>query len=48
MVLGLILFGGALVVSMFDHPKITAEERKQRFYELLGYSSARGDKRESL
>jgi hypothetical protein len=35
MVLGLVLFGGALVVSMFGHPKITAEERKQRFYELL-------------
>lgn len=35
MALALVLFGGALVVSMYDHPKITAEERKQRFYELL-------------
>jgi hypothetical protein len=35
MVLGLVLFGGALILSTFDHPKITAEERKQRFYELL-------------
>jgi len=35
MVLALVLFGGALFLSMSDHPKITAEERKQRFYELL-------------
>jgi len=35
MVLGLVLFGGALIVSMYDHPKRTAEERKQRLYELL-------------
>jgi hypothetical protein len=35
MVLGLVLFGGALIASTFDHPKITAAERKQRFDELL-------------
>lgn len=35
MVVGLLFFGGALAVSMFDHPKMSAEERKQRFYELL-------------
>ena len=35
MVLGLVLFGGALIVSMYDHPKMTAGERKQRLYLLL-------------
>jgi hypothetical protein len=35
MVLGLVLFGGALVVSMYAHPKVTAEERKRRLYKLL-------------
>jgi hypothetical protein len=35
MIEGLLLFGGALVVSMFDHPKMSAEERKERFYLLF-------------
>jgi hypothetical protein len=45
MVLGLVLFGGAFVVSMFDHRKITAEERKQRFYELLDIQRSEETKR---
>jgi hypothetical protein len=35
MVMGLVLFGAALIVSTLDYPKITAEERKYRFYELF-------------
>jgi hypothetical protein len=35
MAAGLVLFGGALVVSMYDHPKMSAEERNQRFYLLF-------------
>lgn len=34
-VLALILIGGALIVSMYTHPKISAEERRQRLYQLL-------------
>jgi hypothetical protein len=35
MVMALVLFGAALIVSTLDYPKITAEERKYRFYELF-------------
>jgi len=48
MILGFAFFGAALIASMFDHPKVTPEERKQRFRELLDIHSPEETKRKIL
>jgi ABC-type Fe3+ transport system permease subunit len=45
MVVGLLLFGTALVVSMFDHRTPSSEERKQRFYALFDIHRPKETKR---